>query len=143
MTKRKFLLPTIFLLAGCGDNADPAEAQSPSVEHSVFSVKTDNPIVKRELPFIRQQCPGLDKYAANFEKFEVSDDSIRPVTTVQFHIKDDNNIPNDYAASGHNCFLFISNNAQEVKISKSACQSVCLDRVDVPGGDMIVKLDKD
>ena len=143
MTIRKFLLPTIFLLAGCGDNADPAEAQSISVEHSVFSVKTDNPIVKRELPFIRQQCPGLDKYAANFEKLEVSEDSIRPVTTVQFHIKDDNNIPNDYAASGHNCFLFISNNAQEVKISKSACQSVCLDKMDVPGGDMILKLDKE
>lgn len=143
MTIRKFLLPTIFLLTSCGDNADPIDVQGPAVEHSVFSVETDNPIVKRELPFIRQQCPGLDKYAVNFEKFEVYDDNMRPVTTVQFHIKDVNNIPNDYAASGHNCFLFISNNAQEVKISKSACQSVCFDKADVPGGDLIVKLDKE
>ncbi|HHX3708655.1 TPA: hypothetical protein ACU9XO_001238 [Citrobacter freundii] len=143
MTIRRFLLPMIFLLAGCGDNADPTDVQSSAANHAVFSVETDNPIVKRELPFIRQQCPGLDKYAVNFDKFEVSDDSMRPVTTVQFHIKDDNNIPNNYAASGNNCFLFISNNAQEVKISKSACQSVCLDRMDVPGGDMVIKLDKE
>ena len=65
------------------------------------------------------------------------------MTTVQFHIKDDNNIPSDYIASGHNCYLFISNNAHEVKISKSACQAVFFDKTDVPGGDLTVKLDKE
>lgn len=143
MTIRKFLLPTIFFLAGCGDNTDPVDVQSQAAEHSIFSIETNNSIVKRELPFIRQQCPGLDKYAVNFEKFEVSEDSLRSVTTVQFHIKEDNNIPGEYIASGHNCFLFISNDTHEVKISKAACQSVCFDKTDVPGSDLIVKLDKE
>ena len=51
--------------------------------------------------------------------------------------------PSDYIASGHNCYLFISNNAREVKISKSACQAVFFDKTDVPGGDLTVKLDKE
>lgn len=55
MTIRRFLLPMIFLLAGCGDNADPIDVQSSAANHAVFSVETDNPIVKRELPFISQQ----------------------------------------------------------------------------------------
>ena len=140
---RNFFLPLVFILSGCGDKADSAETSTPAKEHSVFNVETDNPVVKRELPFIRQQCPGLDKYAANFENVEVSGDDLRPVTTVQFHIKNENNIPGGYIASDHNCFLFISNDDHEVKISKSACQSVCLDKMDVPGGDLIVKLDKE
>ena len=118
MTMRKLFLPLIFVLSGCGDNTDPADTSTTAKEHAVFSVETDNPVVNRELPFIRQQLPGLDKYADSFEKVEVSEDSERPVTTVQFHIKDENNIPSDYIASGHNCYLFISNNAHEVKISK-------------------------
>ena len=143
MTMRKLFLPLIFVLSGCGDNTDPADTSTTAKEHAVFSVETDNPVVNRELPFIRQQLPGLDKYADSFEKVEVSEDSERPVTTVQFHIKDENNIPSDYIASGHNCYLFISNNAHEVKISKSACQAVLFDKTDVPGGDLTVKLDKE
>lgn len=143
MTMRKLFLPLVFVLAGCGDNADPADTSTPAKEHSVFSIETDNSVVNRELPFIRQQLPSLDKYADSFEKFEVSEDSVRTVTTVQFHIKEENNIPGDYIASGHNCFLFISNNVHEVKISKSACQAVLFDKNDVPGGDLIVKLDKE
>lgn len=143
MTMRKLFLPLIFVLSGCGDNTDPADTSTTAKEHAVFSVETDNPVVNRELPFIRQQLPGLDKYADSFEKVEVSEDSERPVTTVQFHIKDENNIPSDYIASGHNCYLFISNNAHEVKISKSACQAVFFDKTDVPGGDLTVKLDKE
>ncbi|WPM84838.1 hypothetical protein QNH14_21350 [Apirhabdus apintestini] len=143
MTMRKLFLPLILVLSGCGDNTDPADTSTTAKEHPVFSVETDNPVIKRELPFIRQQLPGLDKYADSFEKIEVSEDSERPVTTVQFHIKDENNIPSDYIASGHNCYLFISNNAHEVKISKSACQAVFFDKTDVPGGDLTVKLDKE
>ena len=131
MTMRKLFLPLIFVLSGCGDNTDPADTSTTAKEHAVFSVETDNPVVNRELPFIRQQLPGLDKYADSFEKIEVSEDSERPVTTVQFHIKDENNIPSDYIASGHNCYLFISNNVHEVKISKSACQAVLFDRFNV------------
>ena len=143
MTMRKLFLPLIFVLSGCGDNTDPADTSTPAKEHAGFCGGTDNPGVNRELPFIRQQLPGLDKYADSFEKVEVSEDSERPVTTVQFHIKDENNIPSDYIASGHNCYLFISNNAHEVKISKSACQAVFFDKTDVPGGDLTVKLDKE
>lgn len=143
MTMRKLFLPLIFVLSGCGDNTEPADTSTTAKEHAVFSVETYNPVVNRELPFIRQQLPGLDKYAGSFEKIEVSEDSERPVTTVQFHIKDENNIPSDYIASGHNCYLFISNNAHEVKISKSACQAVFFDKTDVPGGDLTVKLDKE
>lgn len=143
MTMRKLFLPLIFVLSGCGDNTEPADTSTTAKEHTVFSVETVNPVVNRELPFIRQQLPGLDKYADSFEKIEVSEDSERPVTTVQFHIKDENNIPSDYIASGHNCYLFISNNAHEVKISKSECQAVFFDKTDVPGGDLTVKLDKE
>ncbi|HDB9222915.1 TPA: hypothetical protein O7M12_004062 [Escherichia coli] len=143
MTMRKLFLPLIFVLSGCGDNTDPADTSTTTKEHALFSVETDNPVVNLELPFIRQQLPGLDKYADSFEKIEVSEDSERPVTTVQFHIKDENNIPSDYIASGHKCYLFISNNAHEVKISKSACQAVFFDKTDVPGGDLTVKLDKE
>lgn len=138
---KHFFLPLgicALLLSGCGDDG-AAQPTAPTT----FNVETDNPIVKRELPFIREECPGLDKYAANFDKFKVYKDGMRPVTTVEFHIKDENNIPGDYIASGHTCFLFISNNAHEVKISKSACQSVCYDRANVPGGDLVVKLDKE
>ncbi|EEZ6284043.1 TPA: hypothetical protein RHX63_003052 [Escherichia coli] len=143
MTMRKLFIPLIFVLSGCGDNTAPADMSTTTKEHEVFSVETDNSVVNRELPFIRQQLPGLDKYAGSFEKIEVSKDSERPVTTVQFHIKDENNIPSDYIASGNNCYLFISNNAHEVKIPKSACQAVFFDKTDVPGGDLIVKLDKE
>ncbi|EJX0630352.1 hypothetical protein ODD08_000295 [Salmonella enterica] len=138
---KRFFLPLgvcALLLSGCGDD-DTAQ----STASTTFNVETDNPIVKRELPFIRQQCPGLDKYAANFDTLKVYEDTSRPVTTVEFHVKKDNNIPGDYIASDNTCFLFISNNAHEVKISKSACQSVCFDKADVPGGDLVVKLDKE
>ena len=143
MTMRKLFLPLIFVLSGCGDNTEPADTSTTAKEHAVFSVETDNPVVNRELPFIRQQLPGLDKYADSFEKLAVSEASERPVTTVQFHIKDENNIPSDYIPSGNTCYLFISNNAHEVKISKSACQAVFFDKTDFPGGDLTVKLDKE
>lgn len=136
---RQLLLPLVLLmLSGC-DGDSTVQQPVPTI----FDIKTDNPIVKRELPFIRQQCPGLDKYVANFDQFKVYDDKQRPVTTVEFHVKDENNIPGNYIASGHTCFLFISNNTHEVKIPKSACQSVCFDKADVPGGELFVKLDKE
>jgi hypothetical protein len=55
---RKLFLPLIFVLSGCGDNTDPADTSTTAKEHAVFSVETDNPVVKRELPFIRQQLPA-------------------------------------------------------------------------------------
>ena len=143
MTIQKSLLSLIIFLVGCGDNTESFDVPKQTSEHSSFSIETDNLIVKNELPFIRQQCPGLDKYAVNFERNGVSDDSLRSVTTIQFHIKEDNNIPSEYTASDHNCFLFISNDTHEVKISKSACQSVCFDKTNVPGGDLIIKIDKE
>ncbi|WP_316992851.1 hypothetical protein [Enterobacter asburiae] len=51
---RKLFLPLIFVLSGCGDNTEPADTSTTAKEHAVFSVETDNPVVNRELPFIRQ-----------------------------------------------------------------------------------------
>ncbi|MCC8374020.1 hypothetical protein CKY10_21100 [Photorhabdus sp. HUG-39] len=49
-------------------------------------------------------------------------------------------LPNDYIADGNNCFLDIEDNETVLSISKSACQSVCLDQQNVPGGTLELKL---
>ena len=65
---RKLFLPLIFVLTGCGDNTDPADTSTTAKGARGFNVETDNRFVNRELPFIRQQLPGLDKYADSLKK---------------------------------------------------------------------------
>lgn len=125
MTIRKFLLPTIFLLAGCGDNADPVEVQAPAAEHSVFNVETDNTTIKHLLPAIRSRLPGLDKYASQFQKVSVEQNNW---LTITFHVPDEAKIPVDYMTFGHNCFIEINAEGTAVKIPKAPCKALMLDR---------------
>lgn len=116
----------LHLLVGCDKSDKENTPVNATVTNaSVFTVNTDNTLVQKTLPTIRQLCPGLDKYAGEFSDINV-DDGYYFRTTLKFHIDENAKIPNEYAAQGNNCFIDI-NDDSTVTIHKSACQSVCLD----------------
>ncbi|MCT8349584.1 hypothetical protein LGZ99_20885 [Photorhabdus temperata] len=138
---RNLLIPTIFLLAGCGDETENSVQIEPEKSPaSVFSIATDDPTINQLLPTIRKMCPGLDKYADQFTDVTVYENSYPSRTTIKFHIDENAKLLNDYMANGNNCFLDIEDNETVLSISKSACQSVCLDQQNVPGGTLELKL---
>ncbi|HBO9849869.1 TPA: hypothetical protein L5F86_001576 [Pseudomonas aeruginosa] len=104
---------------------------------ATFSVASDDPLVEKALPSIRQACPGLDKYAGQFESVRVES---QYRTAVVFDIPDAAHLPDAYAAGGHTCFLEIDDNGNALYIEKLACKSVCLDQVDVPEGQLKLPL---
>lgn len=122
---RKFFLPLIFILSGCGDNTDPAAAPSSVEEQSVFSVETNNSTINQLLPEIRARLPGLDKYSRQFKKVSVEQNYW---LTIKFHVPDNAQIPNDYMTFGHNCFIEINKEGTAVKIPKTPCKALMLDQ---------------
>lgn len=122
---RKFILPIVFIFSGCGDNAEPADVSPPATEHSVFKVDTDNATVNHLLPSIRAKLPGLDKYASQFQKISVEQNYW---LTIEFHVPNDAQIPVDYMAFGHNCFIEINKEGTAVKLPKTACKALMLDK---------------
>ncbi|MCC8420907.1 hypothetical protein [Photorhabdus thracensis] len=138
---RNLLIPTIFLLVGCGDETENSvQIESEKAPVPVFSIATDDPAINQLLPTIRKMCPGLDKYADQFTDITVYENSYPSRTTIKFHIDENAKLPNDYMANGNNCFLDIEDNETVLSISKSACQSVCLDQQNVPSGTLKLKL---
>lgn len=127
--KKGLLVLTVVLLAGCGEEAPKAS--------SVFSVDTQDELVTNTLPAIRQACPGLNKYAGDFQDVRVEEQSR---TTIVFHIPERNSIPEAYKADGHNCFVEIENDGRAILIEKAACKSVCLDHLAVPDGQLKLEL---
>lgn len=124
------LMLSVLLLAGCGEEAPKASA--------VFSVNTQDKLVTNALPAIHQACPGLNKYADDFQDVRV-EEQFR--TTIVFQIPEHNSIPEAYKADGHNCFVEIEGDGRSIVIEKLACKSVCLDRLDVPDGQLKLKLE--
>ncbi|HBV4911587.1 TPA: hypothetical protein ACWX8T_004853 [Serratia marcescens] len=122
---RKLFLPLVFVLSGCGDNADSTDTSSPANEQTVFSVKTDNSTINQLLPAIRARLPGLDKYATQFQKISVEQNYW---LTIKFRVPDDAKIPNDYMTFGHNCFIEINKEGTAVKIPKTPCKALMLDQ---------------
>ncbi|WP_165672235.1 hypothetical protein [Metapseudomonas otitidis] len=104
---------------------------------TTFGVTADDQLVRKALPSIRQACPGLDKYADQFESVRVEN---QYRTTVVFDIPDAARIPSAYKAGGHTCFLEIDDKGSTLFIEKLACKSVCLDQVDVPEGQLKLPL---
>lgn len=102
-------------------------------------------LVVQALPKIKRACPGLDKYANTLKYTGIEDmldyNNLKKVTIV-FAVPDNSSdIPNDYMAWGHNCFLDISADGTKLAIAKSACQSVCIDDViDNSGKNLILNL---
>ncbi|WP_038907907.1 hypothetical protein [Dickeya oryzae] len=127
MRKLKFAIPMVLILAGCGDEQENStKTEQKKVPAPTFSITTDDPDINRLLPAIRQLLPGLDKYAEQFQEKAVERNRF---LTIKFHIPDNATIPAEYAATGHNCFIEINKEGTAVKVPKSACKSVVLNRV--------------
>lgn len=125
---RKFLLPLailVFTLSACGDDTDEREEDTKNTQETSFRVQTDNETVKNLLPAIRYAFPGLDRYANQFRDIHVEENYW---LTIRFYIPNDAKIPNEFLSQGNNCFIEINNDKTAVKVPKSACKSVALDR---------------
>lgn len=117
-------------LLGCG-----AESAS-----SVFTVTSNDPLVSKALPAIRQACPGLDTYSSQFKQIRV-ENNYR--TAVVFDIPEAARIPDAYKAYGHTCFIEIAPDGSGIFVEKMACKSVCLDQVNTPDGQLKIALASD
>ena len=104
---------------------------------SVFSVSSDDPLVMKTLPAIRQVCPGLDKYSQAFESVRV-EENFR--TSILFDIPELARIPDAYKAGGHTCYIEIDSKGKSVFIEKLACKSICLDQLNTPNGQLKIDL---
>lgn len=113
------------MLAGCGGS------------ESVFEVSTDNTLVNDLLPKIRQACPGLDAYSSEFVNIRVQDNYR---TTIAFDIPQSAKLPPYFMAEGHSCYVEIGGDGAEVFVEKGACKSVCLNRSQVPEGQLVLPL---
>ncbi|WP_420065962.1 hypothetical protein [Pectobacterium colocasium] len=127
MHKLKFVIPMVLILAGCGDEPEnsvqPEPKQAPA---PTFSITTDDTDINRLLPAIRHLLPGLDKYSEQFQEKVIEHNRF---LTIKFHIPDNATIPAEYLATGHNCFIEINKEGTAIKVPKSACKSVVLNRV--------------
>ncbi|CAM3725674.1 hypothetical protein [Xenorhabdus thuongxuanensis] len=126
---RNLLIPTIFLLAGCGDVAENSAQIEPEKSPSpAFSITTDNATINQLLPAISHLLPGLDKYSEQFQDKAIE---LNRFLTIKFRIPDNAQIPIEYMASGHNCFIEINDDQTGIKIPKSACQALLFDQQNV------------
>ncbi|MDH1007404.1 hypothetical protein N5J43_00725 [Pseudomonas nicosulfuronedens] len=129
--RKGVLALTLGVLAACGGEEPKQPAE--------FSVSTQDELVLTSLPSIRQACPGLDKYAGSFQNARV-EPQFR--TAIVFDINERNAIPAPYKAGGHSCFIEIEKDGSAILVEKLACKSVCLDRVDVPDGQLRIALNQ-
>jgi len=86
-------------------------------------------------PKIKEVFPGLKKYGQDLKIVEIIDYS-KPLDEYNNHLvvvlavsEGQSKIPSSYRAWGNNCFLDIYPQDMTVRISKTACKSVFLDRV--------------
>ncbi|EAV6568923.1 TPA: hypothetical protein N3J09_000878 [Salmonella enterica subsp. enterica serovar Panama] len=118
---RSLLLLLVAALVGCGEPTDKPEDNQ---QHK-FTVSTDNETVNKLLPSIRAALLGLDKYSVQFKNVSVEQNYW---LTIKFQIPENANIPKDYMAFGHSCFIEINREGTAVKIPKTPCKSVMLDK---------------
>lgn len=119
---------SLLVLSGCGK-----ESTAPSV----FAVTSDDHLVVKTLPGIRQVCPGLDKYSQTFRNIRVVD-NFR--TSIIFDVPETARIPDAYKAGGHTCHVEIDSEGKSIFIEKLACKSICLDELKTPDGQLKIDL---
>lgn len=135
MRKWTAMLATLMIVGNAGKAVGQTLPSAP-----VFNVNTDDELVLKTLPAARMACPGLDRYADQFESVRV-ENHFR--TSIVFHVPEASKVPDAYKAGGHNCFIEIENDGGAILVEKLACKSVCLDQVKVPDGQLKLKLESE
>ncbi len=132
MKQLKHVVPAIIFATIFGCSEKPKQELQISVAADLNpEAKT---IVTEAWPKIKQACPGLNKYASSLqfdgieENFSYAPEHAQRVS-IKFKIPDnDQNIPLNYVANGHTCYLEVSRDGKTLTVSKNACKAVCLDK---------------
>ncbi|MDG9783687.1 hypothetical protein [Metapseudomonas otitidis] len=126
--RKEVLLIGAALLGGCSEEAQQA---------SSFNVVTQNPLVIEALPSIRQACPGMDIYSSELKNVTVQE---YYRTTIVFDVPETAKLPPLFRAGGHTCFIEIDSDGKGIFIDKGPCKSICLNRSQVPEGQLALPL---
>jgi len=88
-------------------------------------------LAEKSISKIKSVCPGLNKYGNVLVYKGIEDNSsYANWITIKFDVPDvKSDIPSDYRALGHSCFMDVDLKGETVSIAKNPCKAVCLDQV--------------
>lgn len=143
-----FLLAAMLALVGCGNAGDsgpqapvlsvatPEEEariqaslqELPHMNPSMTVTATEAARIKAAWPKLLKKCPGIAKYekSMTFKGVERFPDCS---TALTYKVTEERgHIPGEYLATGHTCWLCLSDDGNSVSIWKVSCQSLFLDK---------------
>lgn len=133
------LCALVLAMAGCGDG-EKSSPKLPALAGSVTSEQAAR--IQAAWPRILSQSPGLTKYWDSLE-FKGVEQFPECSTALKFKVTEETGrIPGEYLATGHNCWLCISDDGGTLTIWKASCQELFMDRV-IPGaadGNLVLPL---
>jgi hypothetical protein len=125
------LIVVFVAFVGCTKTGNPSiEVQLPSIDK--LSLKAQS-LLSSSWPKMKVALPGLNKYGSAVKALEVKDSlnieshEYRKLTIELVISEGKSDVPSDYKALGHHCFLDIDPAGKSVSIAKRPCKAVFLD----------------
>ena len=141
------IVPITYLLLSCS-SSKPKEGATPlaiSIPNTLG--KDQRALAIKAIPKILDTCQGLNKYGNELEYKGISyNPQDEKGISVLFYVPNESRVPLRYRANGHSCEIYVDQAASTLRIQKSECAAVCLDRdidgteLDPHGADMIIPL---
>jgi len=126
-----FLIVISVVFAGCTTSGNSSmEVQLPSIDK--LSPKAQS-LLLSSWPKVKAALPGLNKYGSAVKAVEIKDSlnidspEYRKLTIELVVSEGKSDVPADYKALGHHCFLDIDPAGKSVSIAKRPCKAVFLD----------------